>query len=77
MFMLPQPNFGLLPKPVAEALENPNSPLRSPYDYYPREFKLDQFETLGYNKRAMIDFLKQDEVVRVYESIPKEKYTRA
>lgn len=43
MFMFPEQNFGLLPKPIAERLLDPRSILRSPLDYYPRKFELDRF----------------------------------
>ena len=58
MFMLPEPNFRLLPKSVAEAITDPHSILRTPVDYFPRKFELDKFETLKYNKHALIPFLQ-------------------
>jgi 5'-3' exonuclease len=57
MFMFPKQNFGLLPKPVAEKLLDPKCILRSPVDYFPAKFELDKFETLKYNKHALIPFL--------------------
>ena len=43
MFMFPEQNFGLLPKPIADRLLDPKSIVRSPVDYYPRKFELDRF----------------------------------
>lgn len=54
LFMLPEQNFGLLPKPVAAALTDPVSILKQPVDYFPRKFELDKFDDLNYSKRAMI-----------------------
>ncbi len=54
MYMLPEPNFRLLPKPVADALRDPKSILKTPVDYFPAKFELDKYETLKYNKRALI-----------------------
>lgn len=72
MYMLPEPNFRLLPKPVADALRDPKSILKTPIDYFPAKFELDKYETLKYNKRALIEFLKDDDVKSVYKTIPKE-----
>lgn len=66
MFMLPEQNFGLLPKVVSETLMNEKCILRKPFDYYPLKFTLDKFESLKYNKRAIIEFLNEDEVRKVY-----------
>lgn len=58
MFMLPEQNFGLLPKSVATALTDPKCILKTPIDYFPKKFELDKFETLKYNKHAIIEFLR-------------------
>lgn len=73
--MLPEQNFGLLPKAISDALIDPNCPLRTPHDYFPKKFNLDQYETLKYNKRALIEFLDEDSVRKVYESIPKADFS--
>ena len=74
--MFPEQNFGLLPKPVAHKLMDPRSIVRSPLDYYPRKFELDKFETLRYKKAALIPFLNEADVRKVYESVPKEAYSK-
>lgn len=38
MFMLPEQNFGLLPKSVAAALTDPKCILKTPIDYFPKKF---------------------------------------
>jgi 5'-3' exonuclease len=76
MFMLPEQNFGLLPNCVANALLDKSCILRSPVDYYPTKFELDKFETLKYNKHAMIQFLREADVRKVYEGIPKSAYSK-
>lgn len=43
MFMIPESNFGLLPEPVSRALTSPDCILRTPLDYFPKEFVLDKF----------------------------------
>lgn len=43
MFMLPEQNFGLLPKSVAAALTDPKCILKTPIDYFPKKFELDKF----------------------------------
>lgn len=47
-----------MPKQVVDALKDPKSPLRTPLDYFPNDFKLDKYETLQFHKRALIPFLK-------------------
>lgn len=43
MFMLPEQNFDLLPKVVADKLMDQEGILRKPVDYFPKKFKLDKF----------------------------------
>ena len=56
---------------MSEALINPTCLLRAPLDFYPKKFELDKYETLKYNKRAIIEFLNEDDVRNVYNQIPK------
>ena len=44
---------------MGETIRNEESGLRSPVDYYPSQFKLDKYESLNYNKRALIPFLDE------------------
>lgn len=75
MFMLPEASFHILPKQIADALKDPKCPLRSPIDYYPLDFKLDKYETLSFHKRALIPFLNEPDVRKVYQSIERNQYT--
>lgn len=75
MFMFPEGSFHLLPKPLADILRDPKCELRSPLDYYPTEFKLDKYETLSFHKRALIPFLKEEDVKKVYQSVNRNAYT--
>ena len=54
MFMVSLKSAILLPKPIENILRDEKSLLRSPVDYFPTEFELDKFESLKYNKRALI-----------------------
>lgn len=54
MFMVSLKSTLLLPKPIEHVIKDATSPLRSPVDYFPTEFELDKFESLKYNKRALI-----------------------
>jgi hypothetical protein len=67
--MLPEQNFGLLPPPVAKELTDPKCILKAPKDYFPKVFQFDKFETLKYNKRALIYFLPDGDTKTVYEGI--------
>ena len=58
MFMLPEESFKLLPEQIEKCLKDKNCALRTPLDYFPDEFKLDKYETIGYHKRALIPFLE-------------------
>ena len=75
MFMLPENSFHLLPKPIADHLRDKNCALRAPLDYYPLDFKLDKYETLSFHKRALIPFLKEEDVRKIYQSVDRSKYT--
>jgi 5'-3' exonuclease len=43
IYMLPEQNFGLLPKIIADALKKPSCELRSPIEYFPKKFRLDKY----------------------------------
>ena len=51
--------------------------MREPIDYYPSDFKLDKYESLSYNKRAIIPFLDEDKVRKVYSQIDKSTFSEA
>lgn len=75
MFMLPPSSFHLLPKSIADVLNDPKCELRAPLDYYPTEFKLDKYETLSFHKRALIPFLKEEDVKKVYQTVQRTSYS--
>ncbi len=59
MMMFPESSFKLLPEYISEKLRDKECSLRSPIDYYPLKFNIDKYETLMYNKRAIIPFLDE------------------
>lgn len=54
MFMVSLKSTVLLPKPIENILRDEKNLLRTPVDFFPTEFELDKFESLKYNKRALI-----------------------
>ena len=74
--MFPESSFKLLPECISEKLRDKECSLRSPVDYYPLKFNIDKYETLMYNKRAIIPFLDEKQVKKVYESVQKDKFTK-
>lgn len=67
-------NSNLLPAPFAKLLRDPESPLRSPIDFYPNSFPIDPYGGIfSHEYVVVLPFMQQDLIDSVYASIDQEK----
>jgi 5'-3' exoribonuclease 1 len=61
--ILPKESCDLLPEPFQQYLRNPESPLRSPIDYYPDHFEDDLYGSVrAHEAVSLIPFLNHETV---------------
>ena len=70
-------NANLLPPIMADLISSKSSPLRSPIDLYPDEFKIDPYGAIfDHEHIAILPFIEEEFINKVYSTIDFSKFTQ-
>lgn len=67
-------NYSLLPKEFSKLITDPESPLRSPFDYFPEKIKIDPFGGVFEHEYVVeLPFLDEQTLMNAYNKIDMTK----
>lgn len=70
MMMMPIESFNLLPEKIINTMQSDeNKDFMK--DYFPENFRIDVYEPIRYNRRALIKFLPEEKVREIYSKVAR------